>query len=181
MCTLETCSPACTRFQPLCLLSEIPLWAKRAWVETLKLRINAGRSSEKVREELMDLLCVQTTAFAKCVSRRLHAKRTTSAEVVVVVVEGSRSRSQAGLNCIKRRRASHGPPPPRIATRHVALVRSIVHRSIQTDSMMLVPILITLPPAFQVTLKLCAFGLVMLSGMFRTFSTVYRYSQVYAQ
>ena len=40
----------------------------------------------------MDLLCVQTTALAKCVSRRLHAKRTTIAEVVVVVVEENRSR-----------------------------------------------------------------------------------------
>ena len=76
--------PSCTRFQPLCLLSEIPLWAKRAWVETLKLRINAGRSSEKVWEELKDLLCVQTTALASCVGGGLHAKRTTIAEVVVV-------------------------------------------------------------------------------------------------
>ena len=34
-------------------------------------------------EELMDPLCVQTTALAHCVSGGLHAKRTVIAEVVV--------------------------------------------------------------------------------------------------
>ena len=44
-------------------------------------------SEENIREALIDPLCVQTTALAWWVGGCLHAKRTASAEVVVV--EGS--------------------------------------------------------------------------------------------
>lgn len=40
---------------------------------------------------------------------------------------------------------------------------------------------IYLPHTFHVTSNLCAIGLLMLSGMFDAFSTVYKYSPVYVQ
>ena len=51
--------------------------------------VRRGLLSEEVREELMNALCVQTTALAQCVSGGLHAKRTAIGEVAVV--EESRS------------------------------------------------------------------------------------------
>ena len=51
--------------------------------------VRGGRSSEEVHEELLDPLCVKTTALDWCVGGDLHAKRTAIGEVVVV--EESRS------------------------------------------------------------------------------------------
>ena len=63
---------------------------------SLHLSSKAGREhgtrvaiERAIHEELLDPLCVQTTALTWCASGGLHAKRTASAEVVVV--EGNRS------------------------------------------------------------------------------------------
>ena len=60
-----------------------------AGCETGHETVQGGRSSEQICEELMDPLCMKTTALAWWVGGNLHAKRSASAGVVVV--EESRS------------------------------------------------------------------------------------------
>ena len=78
-----------------------------------------NQSSKESHKELMNPLCVQTTALAQCVGGDLHAVRTAigilgewpwSMRVDRKLI--TRLRSQTGLNRVKRRRARHRRPPP---------------------------------------------------------------------
>ena len=74
----------CLKFKVVSL--QLRIWAPRRGANT----VPGWRSREQIREELLDPLCVQTIDLAWWVGGGLHAKRTASAEVVVV--EENRSR-----------------------------------------------------------------------------------------